>query len=307
MNVLGELQSALDPAGPEAAGIAQLTWVLFGGGLVIFAGVMLVAALALLKPRAWLASTKLVIAGGIVCPLVTLSALLVYSWIVSPRVANAGPADLVIEVISEQWWWRVHYLDSDGKIDFRTANEIRIPVGRIVEVRLRSADVLHSFWVPALAGKLDLIPGRENRLRLVADRAGRFRGQCAEYCGGPHALMAFLVMAEAPERFDIWRAAQRQPQHELDPNHPGRELFLSHCAVCHSIRSTPAVGERGPDLTHYASRVSLGAGILPNNSGTTASWIASNQHIKPGNLMPEFRAFTSEELRALANYLSTLE
>jgi cytochrome c oxidase subunit II len=195
----------------------------------------------------------------------------------------------------------VHYLDAEGRRDFATANEIRVPVGRPVELQLKSADVLHSFWVPALAGKLDMIPGRTNVLRVRADRAGEFRGQCAEYCGGPHALMALFVVAEDPQRFEEWTQRQRRPAQAANPS------FISHCGACHTVRGTAAVGTRGPDLTHVGSRLTIGAGLLPNNAGALAGWIASSQHLKPGNLMPSFEAFSGKELRGLAAYLESLK
>jgi cytochrome c oxidase subunit 2 len=301
---MSALQSALAPAGPEAAAIAAMTWVLVAGAATIFVAVMGLAAWALVSPPAWLRGRGLVIGGGIVFPLIALSALLVYTLLTSPRLAAATAPDLVVEVTGEQWWWRVHYLDREGTLDFATANEIRIPAGAVVELRLRSADVLHSFWVPALAGKLDLVPGKDNRLRLVADRPGRYRGQCAEYCGGPHGLMAFHVVALAPAEFEAWRTAQRRPRSGSGGPAEGRRLFLAHCASCHTVRGTPAAGGRGPDLTHLAGRDTLGAGLLPNNAGALAGWIASSQQLKPGNLMPEFRQFSGEELSALAAWLA---
>lgn len=298
------MQSALDPHGPEAAGIAEIAWVLAGGGAVIFALVLTLAAMALFSPRPWLSGQALIVAGGIVFPALVLSLLLAYTLRVAPRPGTEGPADLAIEVIGHQWWWEVRYLDAGDDTDFVTANEIHIPVGRSVEIRLRSADVLHSFWVPALAGKLDLIPGKDNRLRLAADAPGVFRGQCAEYCGGPHGRMVLFVVAEEAPRFAAWRTAQRQPQTGGDG--AGRALFLSRCAVCHTVRGTPAQGRLGPDLTHFASRLTLGAGLLPNHRGTVAGWITGGQHLKPGNLMPEFRQFDSRELHSLTAWLEQL-
>lgn len=307
--LIDSIQSSLTPHGPEAAGIAEITWVLVGGAFVIFVLVMVLAALAIFSPRPWLAGKGMIVGGGIVFPALVLSALLIYTLLAVPRLSAEQAADVVIEVVGHQWWWEVRYLDSADKTDFVTANEIRIPLDRIVEVRLRSADVLHSFWVPALAGKLDLIPGKDNRLRLAADKPGIFRGQCAEYCGGPHAQMAFYVMAEDIARFNAWRVAQRQPAAkaagaEADA---GGALFLANCPACHTVRGMPAEGKRGPDLTHFAGRLSLGAGILPNRAGTVAGWITSSQHLKPGNLMPEFRQFTGTELHALVAYLGSLE
>jgi cytochrome c oxidase subunit 2 len=304
VRLLDGIQSALNPQGPDAAVIAEISWVLFAGAAVIFAAVMALAAYAVFGRReqaSRLSPRLLIVGGGIVLPAVTLFALLVYSL---ARAASLHPVDedaLRIEVVGEQWWWRVHYLDAEGRRDFATANEIRVPVGRPVELLLKSGDVLHSFWVPVLAGKLDMIPGRTNRLRVRAERPGEFRGQCAEYCGGPHAFMALYVVAEEPERYARWAQGQRKPAEQ------GNALFAAHCATCHTVRGTAAAGVLGPDLTHVGGRLSIGAGLLPNNAGALAGWIASNQHLKPGNLMPAFRHFTGEELRALAAYLESLK
>lgn len=292
------IQSALHPAGPDAAVIAEITWVLFAGGSAIFVLVMALAAWAVLKPPPWLARRGAIVAGGIAFPAVVLFALLVYT-LARANALSAGEPALRVEVTGHQWWWHITYLGPDGAVDFVTANELRIPVGQPVEIRLRSADVLHSFWVPSLAGKLDLVPGKDNRLMLSASRAGTFRGQCAEYCGGPHAQMAFYVVAT--ETFEAWRALQRRPAAASD------DLFNARCAACHTVRGTAAAGTLGPDLTHVGGRVSIGAGILPNNRGALAGWIASSQHIKPGNLMPSFRSLSGEELARLAGYLESLE
>ena len=304
------MQSVLDPYGPEAAAVAQITWILFAGGAAIFVLVMGIMAYAVFARRdhaARLGGRTLIIGGGIVFPVVVLGTLLVYLGLVGPLAPTQEPA-LRVEVVGEQWWWRVHYLDRDGRRDFATANEIRVPVGQPVELVLKSADVIHSFWVPALAGKLDMIPGRELRLRLRADREGQYRGQCAEYCGGPHALMAFFVVAEGRDAFARWVEAQRKeaaPSRDA-PAQAGERLFAAHCSACHAVRGTRAAGALGPDLTHVASRLTIGAGLLPNNAGTLAAWIASSQHLKPGNLMPAFSALSTDELRALAAYLGGL-
>jgi cytochrome c oxidase subunit 2 len=313
MNLLDGVQSALNPQGPHAALAAEIAAVLFVGGALVFLGVMAVAAIAVFAPRdqaARLRESWLIVGGGILFPLVVLSLLLAYSLVRAAALSPAGgEGALRIEVTGEQWWWRVRYLDGAGRPDFATANEVRIPVGRPVELALSSGDVIHSFWVPALAGKLDMIPGRTTRLQIRAERPGEYRGQCAEYCGGPHAFMAFYVVAEEPERFHAWAAKQREPAAPatLGPHARGAELFAAHCAACHAVRGTPATGERGPDLTHVGSRHTLAAGLLPNNPGTLAAWIASSQSIKPGNLMPSFGAYSGEDLRALAGYLDSLD
>lgn len=327
MDLLDGPQSALAPAGPEAAGIARIAWLMFGGATAIFVLVLVLAAIAVWRSPRWLAGRSTVVVGGFVFPLVVLSALLVDSLLSAPRsFASMAPPELVVEIVGEQWWWRVVYLDERGEPDFATANELHVPVGAAVELRLRSADVLHSFWVPPLAGKLDMIPGRTNRLVVVADREGAWRGQCAEYCGTAHAQMALHVIAQPPEGFARWRDGQRA---EAAPGGEevvsggegaaadgegadgesvrGRALFEGHCAVCHTVRGTAAAGVRGPDLTHLASRVSLGGGILPNDPATLERWIASSQRLKPGNLMPEFDQLAREDLRALSAYLAGLD
>lgn len=307
--MLERMQSALNPQGPDAAIIAEISWVLFAGGGAIFVLVMALAAWAVWGRPRFLARHGAILAGGIVFPVAVLSALLVYSLLRAASLSAQPPAGLRVEVTGHQWWWRVAYLGPDGSVDFVTANELRIPVGERVELALRSADVLHSFWVPALAGKLDLIPGKDNRLRLAAARPGTWRGQCAEYCGGPHAQMAFYVVAAERADFERWREAQRRPAAAVDEESPlkGKSMFLSHCAACHTVRGTPAQGSLGPDLTHVGSRLSIGAGTLPNNPGTIGDWIASSQHIKPGNLMPAFHEFSGDELHALAAYVNSLK
>jgi cytochrome c oxidase subunit 2 len=295
------IQSALHPHGPHAAVVAEISWVLFIGGALVFVLVMAFAAWAVLRPPRWLGSHGAIVAGGIAFPAVVLFALLVYSLWRAAALTAAEPPALIVEVTGHQWWWRVAYLSAEGNIDFVSANELRIPAGQPVEVRLRSADVLHSFWVPNLAGKLDLVPGKDNRLRIAASRAGTFRGQCAEYCGGPHAQMAFYVVAETEEDFERWRHAQRRPAASSN------ELFNARCAACHTVRGTAAAGTLGPDLTHVGSRASIGAGILPNNRGAIAGWITSSQHLKPGNLMPSFHDLQGDELNALAAYVESLK
>jgi cytochrome c oxidase subunit II len=214
---------------------------------------------------------------------------------------HAQPAPQIsVEITGEQWWWRVRYLDAAGKLEFETANEIRIPAGRVVELTLRSADVIHSMWVPGLAGKVDMVPGRANRLRLTASSKGVFRGQCAEFCGGPHALMALHVVAQRADDFEIWKESQARPAAS------GNALFSARCAVCHAVRGTAAAGTRGPDLTHVASRLFIAAGTLPNTPAGIAEWLADSQHAKPGNLMPSM-GLAAVELQSLSAYLATLK
>jgi cytochrome c oxidase subunit II len=307
------VQSTLAPHGPDARSIHTLGLLMYAGAALILLGVMALlacAATARREWRGWLAGRASIIAGGIVFPVVTLTALLIYELLVT-RHSGAGGDNpwLRIEVIGEQFWWRVRYLDHDGQA-FESANEIRIPVGRPVAFLLRSADVIHSFWIPSLGGKLDMIPGQVNTLQLTAEREGIYRGQCTEYCGAQHAKMAFYVVAERVEEFAAWIAEQRATARE--PELPflvqGKELFLSRgCGACHAVRGTPATGTLGPDLTHIGSRRSIGAGSLPNNIGTLAGWISSSQHLKPGNRMLSFDMLTGIELRGMAAYMESLK
>lgn len=306
-------QSALAPAGVEAGAVADLTWLLAAGTAAIVA---LVAALGVLavtgssRLRARIARESTVVAGGVLLPVVTLTALLVHGLKTTRALLPEGPPALVVEVIGEQWWWRIHYLGADGAVAATTANELHIPVGEPVDLRLSTADVIHSFWVPRLAGKVDMIPGRVNELRLEAREPGIFRGQCAEYCGGAHALMAFHVVAEPRPAFEAWLARQRAPA-EL-PSDPflqrGQDAFLAGgCGACHAVRGTPAAGTIGPDLTHVGGRRFLAAGVLPTHVGTIAGWVAASEDIKPQNRMPPAPIFPGEDLRALASWLAALE
>lgn len=306
-------QSVLSPGGPQAAQIARLSWLLFAFGAVVLLIVLVALWIALRGPdraRATLASPGAVIWGGIAFPAVTLTALLGYGvWLTQANTALPPGADPVrIEVIGEQWWWRLGYVGADGQ-PVAAANEIRIPVGQPVSFILRSPDVIHSFWVPGLGGKVDMIPGRETRLNVQAARPGIFRGACAEYCGGPHALMAFEVVALQPAEYSAWLQQQARPaQQPATPNtQRGRDLFLAAgCGACHAVRGTPAAGTVGPDLTHLASRRSVGIDTLPLNAASIARFITNGQHIKPGNLMPEFRIFSEQDLSAVADYLAEL-
>jgi cytochrome c oxidase subunit 2 len=305
-------QSVLAPRGPEAEQVATLSLVLFAGGTAVLLVVVVLTALAMLRAperRRWLASERFVAWGGLGFPVVVLTAALVYGLSLTDERAGDEPAATTIEVVGERWWWRVHYLGPDGEVAVASANEIRLPVGRPVLLRLLAADVIHSLWVPNLAGKLDMVPGHVNHLPVRADRPGVFRGQCAEYCGGQHAWMAFHVVALPPAEFDAWMARARQPA--PPPDDPfraeGQRLFLaSGCGSCHTVRGTAARGLIGPDMTRVGERPSLAAGTFPNHRGTLAAWTASAEHLKPGNGMPSFGFLTGRELRAVAAYMEGL-
>ncbi len=305
-----DTQSVLVPKGPGAAQIAHLSWILFAFATVVLIVVVVACWVAIRGSdamRARLAATTAVIVGGAAFPVLTLTVLLGYGlWLTHANVQLPGEGSAVrIEVVGEQWWWRVAYAGPGGR-SVASANEIRIPAGRPVDFVLTSTDVIHSFWVPNLGGKVDMIPGRTTHLRLVADQPDVFRGQCAEFCGGPHALMAFEVVAMNAVDFDAWLAAQSAPAAE--PTSPaaqrGKALFIAAgCGGCHAVRGTEATGTVGPDLTHIGSRRSVGVDTLPVTQANLARFIVDGQHVKPGNRMPPFRIFGDEELNALTTFL----
>ncbi|MGY3443669.1 cytochrome c oxidase subunit II [Bradyrhizobium sp. USDA 4473] len=216
---------------------------------------------------------------------------------------------LKLRIVAHQWWWEVHYEADSPHNSFATANEIRIPVGKPVKVELESADVIHSFWVPSLTGKMDLITGQTNEIQFTARNPGTYRGQCAEFCGLQHAHMAFAAIALRPDEFERWREHENQsatsPTDTLAKQ--GEELFRGRgCALCHAVRGTLAGGQLGPDLTHVGSRTTIAAGTLPQTPAALGAWIADPQHIKPGNLMPRM-PLQSGELIAIIQYLEQLK
>lgn len=307
-------QSAFVPVGIEAERINLLFWIMTIGGGLILVGVVVLCALAIFAGetlRSRLSSERFITGAGIVFPVVVLSVLLIYGFVVLRAGASAPPSDDGIRFVisGEQWWWRITYVDADGN-SFESANELHIPVGQSVRLELTTADVIHSFWVPSLAGKLDMIPGRTNILTITATEKGISRGQCAEYCGGAHAFMAFHVVAQTPEDFEAWRAKESGPAVKIEGEHAARgaQLFLdAGCGGCHTIRGTLAAGVIGPDLTHVGGRHSLAAATLPNTAKAFAYWITNNQHIKPENKMPPYNIFTQSELEDLAIYLERLK
>ncbi len=305
------IQSALDTAGGAAQSIERLGLVLLIGASMIFLLVIGLLLYGVLSAPKRVAKRRWVIGGGLIFPVAVLSALLAYTLFISNELLSLPPpGSPEIRVIGKRWWWEIRYRRANGMGEIVLANELHLPVGRPVEIALSTADVIHSFWVPSLAGKMDMMPGRVNRITLEARRPGVFRGQCAEYCGAQHALMAFYVIAEPEQAFQRWLAHQATPA--IEPSDPffqrGLDAFLREgCGACHAIRGTRAKGPHGPDLTHVGSRRSLAAGTLDNHVGTLAGWIADSQRIKPGNLMPSMNVFVGQELRAVAVYLESLK
>lgn len=309
----GASPSALNPSGTVAQRQSVIWWVAFGLGAAIYVGVVgLVLRLVYVNwkgthlPLSKSRSQLLIWGGGIVLPIAVLSLLFVLTLDTMVVLATSNTTtNRTIQVTGNQWWWEVRYPESD----IVTANEIHIPVGETIKFELTSADVIHSFWVPELGGKLDLIPGRTNTFWLQADEAGTYRGQCAEYCGRQHAHMAFLVIAHPPEEFQQWLNHQEQPasapQSELAVQ--GQTIFLnSQCAGCHTIAGTDATGDQGPDLTHVGSRRTLGAVTLLNTHDNLKAWIRDSHQFKPGNLMPA-QDVSDEELDAITTYLNSLD
>jgi len=316
------VQDVLAPRGPQAERIADWFWISFALAVAVFVAFVAVLAYGLLRARRLgernelppAHGRNLVLWGGLVVPTAILLVLLVLSAYTDRRISRlgrgAGPEPLTIEVVGEQFWWQVRYLDpAHPHREFTTANEIHVPTGRPVRLLLESRDVIHSFWVPNLHGKTDLIPGRTNDLVFQVDEPGVYRGQCAEFCGTQHARMALLVEALPPAEFAAWWERQlRPPAPPTDSVRvKGRDVFMKNgCGVCHSIRGTPARGRVAPDLTHFASRRTIAAGTLPNTRGHLGGWISDPQGIKPGNRMPAV-PLKGEELQALLDYLHSLK
>lgn len=308
-------QSALTPAGRGAEHIADLFWWMAGGAIIIWIAVVGLAVYTIHlehEPHSLKGAQLLIIGGGVLFPTLVLTVLLVYGLAMLPDlVASAPEGSLKVSVSGEQWWWRVRYFtpgEKNGTIEL--ANEIRLPVSERVEFHLESPDVIHSFWIPSLGGKIDMVPGRVNRLTLEPTKTGVFRGACAEYCGTSHALMNFSVVVMEKNEFAYWLEQQGKPAHRPTETLAirGQELFLTNgCSACHTVRGTPADGVVGPDLTHVGSRLSLGAGTLANEPADFLRWIAHPDDLKPEVGMPAFGMLPPDELRALAAYLDGLQ
>jgi cytochrome c oxidase subunit 2 len=324
MLALPGAHGVLTPAGPQAAAIARLWWVMLVTVSAVFTIVVVCLAVAVARgsvrqrqhasPRAAPAPSEstltCAVAAAVALTVVTLFVLLIVSIQTGRAVASVGAASAVsIAVTGHQWWWEIEYEDATPSRRLTTANEIHIPTGRPVVFKVTSHDVIHSFWVPNLHGKRDLVPGILNTIWLQADQPGVYRGQCAEFCGRQHAHMAFEVVAEPDVQFERWldaqRALAREPLNDAETR--GRAVFLNRqCSSCHSIRGTPAFGRVGPDLTHLASRGTLAAGTLPNTRGHLAGWIVDPQTIKPGNQMPP-NVLAADDLQDLLAYLEQLK
>jgi cytochrome c oxidase subunit 2 len=312
--------SVFSPAGPSARAIGSL-----GTGLLVTFGLVSVVMFVLIVAGALRRSGTLdehapvdagggqrwILVGGFLVPGVVLGVFFVLTLRTIDRfpLHEGGHARPDIRLVGRQWWWEVQYLGDGPATQMTTANEIHVPLGWPVEIELVSRDVIHSFWVPALHGKVDLIPGQTNRIRIEADSPGRFDGQCAEYCGAEHTLMSFSVVAEPLDDYERWLANEAAPA--VTPTDAeglaGKRLFESHaCGLCHTVRGTAARAAVGPDLTHVASRRGIAAYSLPNSRAYLEAWITHAQSFKPGSEMPNLAQFDGEELQALARYLEEL-
>lgn len=301
----------LQPATLSAETTLEIALVLSIGAAAIFIGVMSLFAMALTHRRRRPANAWIWVAGGgIAFPVIVLSALLTYSTVRALQLREPNAASLVIEVSGVQWWWEVRYRDSATGREIRSANELHVPVGRPVMLGLTTADVIHSFWVPALGGKVDMIPGRVHQLRIQVAQPGVYRGVCAEFCGDQHAKMALHVVAVAPDEFDRWMIAQAEPATppKSAAARRGQQLFTElRCNACHAVRGVAEASSLAPDLTHVASRLYIGAGELPTQPDSFRRWIADIQHIKPGARMPAFDHLDQEALTSLAAFLDGLK
>lgn len=295
---------AFDPAGRGASEIADLWWLMFWLSLIPIAIVLAAIAWIMIRRRRGNVTTRAetkpderpdrrtILIGGIILPIVLLVPVAVFT-VATAKDREADGEALEIELTGRQFWWDVRYpapgQNALGRDSFRSANEIHVPVGRPVELIAESADVIHSFWVPQLDGKIDLIPGRENRLRIEASEPGTYEGRCAEFCGLGHTMMRIRVIAHSEEEFEQWRTREAGPA-LVDLDAEGRELFSDRCGPCHVLRGQierpVAQGTLGPDLTHVGSRDFLAAGAIPNTREGRARWITDPQGVKPGNLMP---------------------
>lgn len=321
------IQSALEPAGRQASHIATLWWILFFVLGAIFVAVCAVTLWSLTRRHRGVQNDSLetthqpstttearltrVVGVASIATVVIVFGLIVTSVSTGKAISslNERKDALAIEVVGNQWWWYVRYLNEDPSRIVVTANEIHVPVGRPVMIRGSSHDVIHSLWIPNLHGKRDLVPSRISTTWIQADRPGRFRGQCAEFCGMQHAHMALWVVAEPQAEFEAWM--QRQLQTAVDPTDPhlvrGKQIFLSKaCIFCHNIGGTPASGQVAPDLTHFGSRLTIAAGTLNNTKGNLAGWIVDPQNVKAGNHMSTIN-LSPGDLQPLVDYLESLQ
>ncbi|MGH9716663.1 MAG: cytochrome c oxidase subunit II [Candidatus Acidiferrales bacterium] len=314
-------ESMLNPAGAAAHRISTLGWIVFITFMVVSLIMWIIVIWVAVRRRGKLSDhapydatggEPWILAGGILIPIVVLTVMFVLSLDTMshfPMDPKKDPPPQII-VVGHQWWWEIHYVSGPVDQHFATANELHIPVGENVDIQLRTADVLHSFWIPRLHGKMDLVPNLPNLIRIEASHPGVYRGQCSVFCGDQHAHMAMLVIAQTPADYASWVADQRTDG--AQPTSPeaqaGEQVFLSApCALCHRVRGTAADGVVAPDLTHVGSRLSLASDTLVNNRANLAAWITHAQSLKPGVEMPNLTQFTGLQLRDMVDYLQQLQ
>jgi cytochrome c oxidase subunit 2 len=309
----GHSPSMLDTHGTEARRVSGVWWLMFTLAALVYVVVAAFIVIAIVRGRRGKAEKKkapkddtFVWLGGIVAPVIILAVLAVVTVNTTEALRNPEAGELRIAVVGKRWWWDVTYPDSG----VRTANEIHIPVGQPVDIELTSDNVIHSFWVPQLAGKVDTIPGQTNHLRLTATSPGTYRGECAEYCGIEHAHMSFLVIADTPVDFDRWltrRVNGAGLTATSDEAANGELVFTREtCAGCHTVRGTQAVAQIGPDLSDFGSRQWIGSITVPNTPENLARWITDPESIKPGTLMPP-TALSAADIVAVTAYLEGLK
>jgi cytochrome c oxidase subunit 2 len=326
----GVAQSVFQEEGPASARITHLSLFMTVLFLIITFIMWALIAWAFTRRRGSLAEHAAIDAGGghlwiaiggVAVPLLVLSVLFVlglnllmdfpihgmHGGMSNMKQMSMKPD---IRIIGHQWWWEIQYLDDDVNKQFTTANELHLPSHRPVNIEVDTADVMHSFWIPALHGKVDLIPGHKNYIRIEASNDGTYTGQCAEFCGAQHAHMRMTAIAQEPDDYDTWLEAQRQPG--ADPQTPaaivGQQIFLAGpCSMCHTVRGTIAGGRVAPDLTHIGSRLGIAADTYPNNDAYLEAWITHAQSMKPGAQMPDLTQFSGDQLNGLVAYLRQLQ
>jgi cytochrome c oxidase subunit 2 len=325
------VQSSFQPHGTAAEQITHLQWFMTILFIVITIAMWVLFAVAFYRRHGDLTEHEPIDAGGgeswiaiggIAIPLAVLSILFVWGLDLlrafpihgmhgaghEQTMARSMKPDILI--VGHQWWWEIHYLNDDRSKEFITANELHLPVGKPMNIRLETRDVMHSFWIPALHGKVDLIPGMPNYLRLEASQVGEYEGQCAEFCGAEHARMRLLAVAQTPDEYEAWVSAQLQPGHEpaTDSAKAGLKVFLAGpCSMCHMVRGTHALGSTAPDLTHIGSRQMIAANYYKNNDAYLEAWITHAQSLKPEAEMPNITHFTGTQLADLVAYLRQLQ
>jgi cytochrome c oxidase subunit II len=314
-------RSTLHPGGPAAGNIAWLEWTALIAFCIISFIMWILLLWAVTRKRGSLETHEpwnttggqgWIAIGGFAIPFVVLCSLFVLGLLLlrSFPIHEGAEVHPEIQVIGHQWWWEVHYIANPASRQFTTANEIHIPVGRPIDIELDGSDVIHSFWVPRLHGKVDLFPGQRNYIRIQANSPGNYGGQCAEYCGEQHAHMLLLVVAQTPQDYEAWYNNQLSPARNpqgAEAIH-GRDVFLgAACVFCHEIRGTDAHGHVAPDLTHLASRQRIASDSYENNKANLAGWVVHAQTLKPGNEMPNLAVFDGQDLRALVAYLQELQ